>query len=155
MNGKWKISNDPKKICFITIIIVALGGLLWYFRPLPLSNLANDSIQILATEIEYVVKDDMAYHNVTNYTEISDVQKNEIQALFENYSYKRTLGTLFSDGSLKGFFNKVVHISVYKEGDFFNIISISDAGGIAVNEKTYKIQDSAGLIEAMLEIISN
>lgn len=107
MNGKWKISNDPKKICFITIIIVALGGLLWYFRPLPLSNLANDSIQILATEIEYVVKDDMAYHNVTNYTEISDVQKNEIQALFENYSYKRTLGTLFSDGSLDGFFNKV------------------------------------------------
>ena len=75
MNEKWKISSDPKKICFITIIIVALGGLLWYFRPLPLSNLANDSIQILATEIEYVVKDDMAYHNVTNYTEISDVQK--------------------------------------------------------------------------------
>ena len=155
INEKWKISNDPKKICFITIIIVALGGLLLYFRPLPLSNLVNDSIQILATEIEYVVKDDMAYHNVTNYTEISDVQKNEIQALFENYSYKRTLGTLFSDGSLDGFFNKVVHISVYKEGDSFNIITITDAGKIAVNDKTYKIQDSAGLIEAMLEIISN
>ena len=159
MNGKWKISSDPQKIRFITIIIVALGGLLWYFRPLSLSNLANDSIQILATEIEYVVKDDMAYHNVTNYTEISDVQKNEIQALFENYSYKRTLGTLFSDGSLDGFFNKVPHktvlISVYKEGDSFNSITIRDTGKIAVNDKDYKIQDSAELIEAMLEIISN
>jgi len=159
MNEKWKISNDPKKICYITIIIVALGGLLWYFRPLPLSNLANDSIHILATEIEYVVKDDMAYHNVTNYTEISDVQQNEIQALFENYSYKRTLGTLFSDGSLGEFFNKVPHktvlISVYKEGDSFNSITIRDTGKIAVNDKDYKIQDSAELIEAMLEIISN
>ena len=155
MNEKWKISNDPKKICFITIIIVALGGLLWYFRPLPLSNLVNDSIQILATEIELGVKDGMAYNNSTDYNEISDIQKNEIQALFENYSYKRTLGTLFSDGSLEGFFNKVVHISVYKEGDSFHIITITDAGKIAVNDKTYKIQDSAGLIEAMLEIISN
>ena len=155
MNEKWKISNDTKKIFFITIIIVALGGLLWYFRPLPLSNLVNDSIQILATEIELGVKDGMPYNNSTDYNEISDVQKNEIQALFENYSYKRTFGTLFSDGSLEGLFNKVVHISVYKEGDSFNIITITDADKIAVNDKTYKMQDSAGLIEAMIEIISN
>ena len=86
MNEKWKISNDPKKICYITIIIVALGGLLWYFRPLPLSNLVKDSIQILATDIDLGVKDGMPYNNSTDYNEISDVQKNEIQALFENYS---------------------------------------------------------------------
>lgn len=155
MNEKWKLSNHPKKIFLATIIIVALGGLLWYFRPLPLSNLVKNSIQILATDIDLGVKDGMPYNNSTNYNEISDVQKNEIQALFENYSYKRTLCTLFSDGSLMGSFNRVVHISVYKEEDSFNIITISDAGRIAVNDKTYKIQDSAWLIEEMLEIISN
>ena len=143
-----------KKI-FITVgIVMVICALLWYFRPLPLSNLTNDNSTLLITEIELGVKDGKAYNNSTDHGELSHVQKNEILDLLENYSYKRTLGTLFSNGSLQGF-GKVLHIFVYENDDFLNIISISETGGMLINDTAYKIQDGTGLIQKITELLTH
>ena len=145
--------HHPKKI-FVTVgIAIVICALLWYFRPLPLSNLTKDNSTLLITEIELGVKDGKAYNNSTDYGTLSDVQKNEILDLLENYSYKRTFGTLFSNGSLQGF-GKVLHIFVYENDDFRNIISISETDGLLINDKAYKIQDGAGLIQKITEILA-
>lgn len=135
------------------ILVVFIAGLLLYFKPLKLSELTSQGQKILATQVEMGVKEGEAYINSENYNDITEEQKNNITSLFEEYSYKRTFGTVVSDGTLRGLGDQVVHIFVYDGNELVNTISISSTDSISVNSKTYRLKNSSELLDKLLEII--
>ena len=92
--------------------------------------------------------------DLTDYQDITDKQKSDILSLLKNYSYRRTWGALFSDGSMSGLGDKLLYIFVYDENTLIDTISISSTGEIAVDDKTYKIENAAHLMEELVEICS-
>lgn len=149
------MQKTGKKVRAIAIIIAIFAvGLLLYFKPLALSDLINENQEILVTRIEIGSKDGTAYNDSESYNNLTDDQKNNIINLFQQYSYKRTFATAFSDGSLSGLGDELIHIFVYEDNVLVNTISISSTGSISVNDKSYILKNSSELINELLEILA-
>lgn len=138
-----------KLIIFIIISVIAI----FYFKPLQLSNLIDENEEILITQIELTVKNGEANNNSETYNDLTDEQKNSIITLFENYYYRRTFGTMFSDGSLSDLGDKLLHVYIYNGTTLVNSLSFSTTGDIVVNNKTYKMKNTHELIDKTLEIV--
>lgn len=135
------------------IIIVILAALLLYFRPMEISDLVNESQGILITRTEFGIQNGEAYTDYENYNDLTEAQRQDIIDLFQQYTYRRTPGTLFSDGSLSGIGDEVINIFVYEDSELLNMICISDTGSVSVNNRSYVMKDSSGLIQDILGVI--
>ncbi len=133
------------------MIIVVL---VLYFKPLALSDLINQNQKISIIRIELGTKDGIAYNNSETYNDITDEQKVNIINVFQQYSYRRTFGTLISDGSLSGLGDELMQIYLYEDNVLVNTISISSTGSISVNDKSYTLKNSQELISKILEIMN-
>lgn len=147
------MKKTGKYIAVIVAVAVVIG-LALYFRPLPLSELVSGEQKILITHVEVGVENGKAYTDSANYNDLTDEQKDRVLSLFQDYSYKRTFGTILSDGSLSGLGSDLVHIFTYKEDTLVNTISVSSSGSVSVNDKTYALSKSSEFIEQLLETIS-
>ena len=145
--------NDNKKklLYVIGIAIVLLIITIVYFKPLPLSGLASDSNQVAMVWNEIGVRDGMAYMDCVEYQSLTPDQNRAILSLLDKYAYKRTLGTLFSDGSMPGYY--VLNIYLSNEISMNNYIFVSSSGEILVQGKTYHMKNAEQFIEQVLEIV--
>ena len=94
-----------------------------------------------------------AYIDSVDYQDITTEQKSAILILLEKYTYKRTLGTLFSDGSISELGDKTLYIYVYDDVSLVGSIFVSSSGRIAVNEKNYHMENAEQFIEQIIEIM--
>lgn len=143
-----------KNLIFVIVIIILFAGALLYYKPLALSGLIKANQEVNISTVFLGSKNGMAYNNAADYNALTDEQKKDIINLFQQYSYKRTLGTITSDGSFSGSFNQLLHIFIYEDGALVNMISLSNADKISVNDKTYTLKNSSDLIAKLLEIIN-
>ena len=145
--------NDNKKklLYVIGIAIVLLIITIVYFKPLPISYLASDSNQVAMVWNEIGVRDGNAYMDCVEYQSLTPDQNRAILSLLDKYAYKRTLGTLFSDGSMPGYY--VLNIYLSNEISMNNYIFVSSSGEILVHGKTYHIKNAEQFIEQILEIV--
>ena len=139
-----------------TISLLSLAILLFctiiYFRPLSLSNLVAEDSLINIIFNEYVVKNGTPDINTVEYKDITAEQKNALLPILEKYTYRRTFGTLFSNGSMSGTGNKM--LSIYVFDDASNTIFITSLDKIAVNNKNYHMENSGQFIEQIIEIMA-
>lgn len=142
-----------KTIYFVVIVIVLLICIIAFFKPLSLSNIARENNQIKMVLNEFGVRNGEAYIDSTDYQAITAEQKNAILALLEKYTYRRTFGTLFSDGSISGLGDKMLSIYVYADVSLVGSIFMSSSGEIAVNEKSYHMKNAEQFIEQIIEIM--
>lgn len=153
----WKDRGEfmKKKVLVTGIIAVVLAAVLFlYFRPMPLSDLAEENQTMLITYTEFGVSDGTPSIDYKNYHDITDEQKREIISLMDEYAYTRTFGTVFSDGSLSGLGDKMVNISIYEENDLVHMVSISSTDCISVDDKTYKIKNASEFLDSLSDIVS-
>ena len=145
--------NDNKKklLYVIGIAIVLLIITIVYFKPLPLSGLASDSNQVAMVWNEIGVKDGTAYMDCVEYQSLTSDQNRAILSLLDKYTYQRTLGTIFSDGSMPGYY--VLNIYLSNEISMNNYIFVSSSGEILVHGETYHIKNAEQFIEQILEIV--
>ena len=145
--------NDNKKklLYVIGIAIVLLIITIVYFKPLPLSGLASDSNQVAMVWNEIGVRDGMAYMDCVEYQSLTSDQNRAILSLLDKYTYQRTLGTIFSDGSMPGYY--VLNIYLSNENSMNNYIFVSLSGEILVQGKTYHMKNAEQFIEQILEIV--
>ena len=145
--------NDNKKklLYVIGIAIVLLIITIVYFKPLPLSGLASDSNQVAMVWNEIGVRDGMAYMDCVEYQSLTSDQNRAILSLLDKYTYQRTLGTIFSDGSMPGYY--VLNIYLSNENSMKNYIFVSLSGEILVQGKTYHMKNAEQFIEQILEIV--
>lgn len=139
-------------LCIIAIF--AIGAFLFYLRPLPLGVLADEKQDIMIIEIELGVKDGETYMDSKSYNTLTNAQKSEIADLFQRYKYRRTFGTIFSDGSFTGLGDKLVQIFTYENGELIHTVSISSTDHISVDGRTYFLSDSVELIIDLLKAIA-
>ena len=89
-----------KAIYLVVIVIVLLICIIAFFKPLSLSDIARENNQIKMVLSELGVRNGEAYIDSVDYQDITTEQKSAILILLEKYTYRRTFGTLFSDGSI-------------------------------------------------------
>ena len=101
------------------------------------------------------VENGEAYIDSVNYQDITIDQKNAILSLLDKYTYRRTVGTLFSNGSTSDLGNKTLSIYVYDDDDLLiNSVFATSSGKVVINEKTYNMEDAERFIEQMIEIMN-
>ena len=82
-----------------------------------------------------------------------EIQTQRIIDSLQQYTYRRTPGTLFFDGSLSDFGEWMICIYIYRDNELVNTVIVSDAGDISANDRCYSMQDSSELIQQITEIL--
>lgn len=143
-----------KKTIYIAVaVIVLLVCIAAFFKPLSLSNTVRECDRIIIVLNEFGVRNGEAYIDSIDYQAITTEQKSAVLTLLEKYTYRRTFGTLFSDGSLSGLGDKMLYIYVYEDASLVGSIFVSSAGKIAVNEKSYRMENAEQFIGQIIEIM--
>ena len=142
-----------KTIYLVVIVIVLLICIIAFFKPLSLSNIARENNQIKMVLSEFGVRNGEAHIDSVDYQAITTEQKSAILFLLEKYTYRRTFGTLFSDGSISGLGDKTLSIYVYDDVSLVGSIFVSSSGKIAVNEKSYRMENAEQFIEQIIGIM--
>ena len=142
-----------KAIYLVGIAVVLLICIIAYFKPLSLSNTASQNSKISMILNEYVIRNGEPDIEVVEYRDITTEQKSAILALLEKYTYKRTLGTLFSNGTTSGIGNKMLSIYMFGENTSGGGIFVTSSGKIVVNAKNYRMENSEQFIEQIIEIM--
>ena len=142
-----------KTVVSLVIAAVLLLGIAAYFRPLSFSGRAGENRQIQMVLNESGVRNGEPYIDSVSYAEVTTEQKSAILTVLENYTYRRTFGTLFSDGSLSDFGDARLSIYGYENDTLVARIVISSSGKIAVNDKTYHMKDAEQLIDQIVKIM--
>ena len=140
-----------KSIILVLIAVLLLIGLAIYFRPLHFS-VPDESSQITIVLNEYSVSDGKPVIDSAEYPATGTEQRRAIRALLEKTTYRRTTGTLFSDGSMSDVGNRTLAIYIYDGDSLADSILASSSGKIAVQNKTYYMKNSEQLIAQIIEI---
>ena len=144
---------NKKKIYFISSIIVLLVCISVYFAPLSLSNIIRecDRIDIILNEFE--VENGIADIEAVTYNEITVDQKEAVSDLFDKFIYRRTIGTLFSNGTIKGLGDKTLTIFTYDDNSSVAAIVMATSGKMSINDKSYRCANAAQIIEHIVGIM--
>ena len=124
------------------------------FQALSLSDVAEADNQMKMIYSQIGVENGEAYIDSVNYQDITIDQKNAILSLLDKYTYRRTVGTLFSNGSTSDLGNKTLSIYVYDDDLLINSVFATSSGKVVINEKTYNMEDAERFIEQMIEIMN-
>ena len=142
---------ERKSIILVLIAVLLLIGLAIYFRPLHFS-VPDEISQISIVLNEYAVSDGKPTIDSAEYPVTSPEQRRAIRALLAETAYRRTAGTLFSDGSMSDVGNRTLAIYIYDDDSLADSILASSSGKIAVQNKTYCMKNSEQLIAQIIEI---
>ncbi len=104
---------------------------------------------------EFGVRDGEAYIDSDDYQDITVEQKHSIINVLKNYTYRRTFGTPFSDGSISELGDKMLSVYVYDDVSLIWSIIVSSSGKLAINEKTYSMKNAEQLITRLMKIVEN
>ena len=140
-----------KATVLAAIAVLLLIGLAIYFRPLHFS-VPDESSQIAIVLNEYAGSDGKPTIDSAEYPVTSPEQRRAIRALLAETAYRRTAGTLFSDGSMSDVGNRTLAIYIYDGDSLSDSILASSSGKIAVQNKTYYMKNSEQLIAQIIEI---
>lgn len=145
-----------RAICLAVIVIALLTCGILYFKPLSLSDIAGENDQVKVLYCELGVRNGEAYVDPVDYQDITPEQKRAIFALLGEYSYRRTVGTLFSkNGAVSGLGSETLSLYVYDDGSLIHRVTLTSSEQIVVNEKVYRMKtaEQEQLMEQILEII--
>ena len=117
-----------KILCLVVIVIAFLICCIVYFKPISLSDVAEDNNQIKMVYSELGVKNGEAYIDSVDYQDITIEQKNTILALLDKYTYRRTIGTLFSNSSTSDLGDKTLSVYVYDDVSLINSVFATSSG---------------------------
>ena len=142
-----------KTMCLICIVIMLLICITLYFKPIPLSDIANENNQIKIVLSDLGVRNGEACIDSVEYQDITVEQNSAIINLLEKFYYYRNFSTPFSDGSISDLGDKVMHIYVYADNSLVNRVFMTSSGKITINDKNYTCKKSRQLIEQIIEIL--
>ena len=136
-----------------TIIIVLLFCMIAYFYPLSLSDIVRENKRIDMILNEYKIEDGKPSIDSAVYNDITTEQKDAVLTLLEKYDYRRTFGTLFSNGSITDLADMTLTIFVYDDHSSVAAIVVASSGKMAVNDRSYSCKNAEQLIEQIIKIM--
>lgn len=139
-----------KRLLAALVFVIVLAGLIIYSLPVVLSSRLGETGQISVIVNEIKTDNGAPFFEPATYSDITEEQRDRIYALSTQYGYRRTVRTLFSDGTMNGLGNRIMYIHISETGD---VIAVSSTGKIAVNDKIYKMAHTEQFLAQMLEIL--
>ena len=133
---------NKKTVCGIAIGIVLLLCCILYFRPLSLSTDITENNSLIVQINDLGVRNGEPYIDSKGYDHITEEQKRKVVELIQEYSYKRTLKTSFSDGTIEKIGNRAVLIYVYDNETEIKSIYVSDSGQVSIDNKLYEMKNA-------------
>ena len=124
-----------------------------YFKPLSLSATVGTNNLINMVLNEFEVKDGEPDGEFILYQDITAEQSSAILNVLENYTYRRTFGTLFSSNSISNLGEKMLTIYVYDDNSSVEVIVVTSSGRVVVNDKSYCMNNADQIIEQLIEIM--
>lgn len=145
---------NKKTICGIVICIALLLCGAVYFRPLSLSSSINDSNSFIVQVNDFGIRNGEPYIDSTGYDNITEAQKEKLLELVQEYSYRRTLKTYVSDGSMEQVGDRVVYVYIYNGDNLSESLYVSDSGQISVNDRLYQMKNAEQFNERLEAILN-
>lgn len=138
---------------FVGAVAALFICLVVYFRPFSFLKVvrADGQLKMVLTEME--VRHGETYMDSTEYQAVTAKQKDAVLDLMGKYPYRRTLGTLRSDGSISGLGDRLLSIYVYDASSPVGSIFVSSSGKIAVNGKSFRMKNAGAFIQQIIEIV--
>lgn len=140
-----------KTMCYILIFALMFIGAIIYFIPMKVSDCLENSSQISIIMSEMGVRDGKPFIEPINYSDITEEQNEAIFTLCSQYTYRRTIRTWSSDGSITEIGDKIAYI--YGNDENSIPIILSSSGKISVNNKTFKMKHAERFMEQLIEIL--
>ncbi len=137
-----------KVIALIGIGILLLIGMHAYFQPLSLSNALTENSRLSMHLIGFGDPD----LDTVEY-KVNTAEQPGFLTFIEQYPYRRTLGTLFSNGTITETGNNMLSIYVLDDQEAVHHISVTPSGKIVVNGKNYYMQNAEQFIEQIIEMM--
>lgn len=141
-----------KKVLLIAGILLLAAAVAVYFRPLPLADTLSGGDQLMVTLFEVEISDGQPDVEYPKYDQLTQEQQTRIRELFAESSYRRTFGTLFSDGSMDGLGDRIAYVHVFDGDTWEATVALSDAGECSVHNRTYRLNHAPQLVEALVKI---
>ena len=139
-------------IWIIVLFVVLLLCVIAYFKPLSFSNIVNSNSGISIILNEYRIKNGEPDIDVIEYIDITIEQKSAILAVLDECTYRRTLSTPFSNGTMTGMGTKMLSIYVLNDSPYSHVLVISSKE-IVINGKNYGMKNAEQLIEQIITIM--
>ncbi len=143
------------KITVVLGLVLIVAVLVIYFAPAQLSRELEKDSTVIFSHIKMTVQDAQPVMDSTDYNSVSAQQMEELFQLFDNYSYRRSFATLFSDGSMSG--NEgdgYLYMFIYDGTNLKNTVTFAYDDEISSNGKNYTLTNSDELIEGVVEILN-
>ena len=141
-----------KTILRIGIVAVLLILVIAYFWPLSLANAVDESGKINIVLTDFSIQNGEPDIDSTEYSDITPDQKQAILTLFEKYTYRRTLLTPFSDGSMEPSGNQILSIYAFYDVSDIDYLGIN-AKEILIDYKVYRMKNADQLIAEIIKIV--
>ncbi len=141
-----------KKILALTLII-ALIGIICYFKPIATSGLLNENQTIQIAYSNIGVKEGEPYINSETFNEITDEQKSSIIEQLENYTYRRKWNTLFTSGAFSDLGEHLMHIYIYEGDKHIDSYAFNASNECVIDGKNYVMEKSKDFVESVLDIV--
>ena len=143
-----------KKVLYlIGAVVLLLICIFAYFKPLSLSDAVSENHRIHMILNEFKIEDGEPNIDSVVYQDITAEQKSTILTLLDEYTYRRTVGTLFSNGTISGLGDKSLTIYVYGDKSSVTSIVMASSGRIAINDKSYSMKNAEQLIKQLIETV--
>lgn len=134
-------------------LMVVLTCIIIYFCPMSLSNIIRESKRIDIIINEYRIENGVPSIESVVYNDLTAEQKEALLNVLEEYDYRRTFGTLLSDGSITDLADKTITIFAYDNHSSVAAIFVAASGEIAINDKSYVIENADQLFKQIIEIV--
>ena len=137
------MKKKTKMLIVVGAAVMVLLCAALYFRPMPLSKPAEDGGRMQLVLNKFGIENGEPEIDAETYTEITPEENSAIMAVLEQYTYRRTLETLFSDGTLDG--EEILYLHLDGES-----IAVSTAGKAAIRGRIYGVKNARQLIRQIL-----
>lgn len=142
-----------KTICLAAVCAALLVCILAYFRPLSFSGVVGEDAELQMVLSTFRVDNGRPFIDVAEYKTITAEQHSSLLSALGQHSYRRTFITPFSDGTVNDVGEKMLSVHVFDGLSGVNSITITSAGHVLINDKSYAMQDAARLIEQLVGVV--
>lgn len=142
-----------RTLYLICLAIVLLLCIITYFKPLSFSDAVGTNNLINMVLNEFDVKDGEPDGEFILYQDITAEQSSDILDILDNYTYRRTFGTLFSSKSISNLGEKMLAIYVYDDNSSVEVIVVTSSGRVVINDKSYYMNNAGQIIEQLIEVM--
>lgn len=138
---------------FAAAVLVFVVLMILFFRPLPLSGVIKANDRILIALQELGVENGKPYIRYTNDQEMTAGQKDAVLALLGEYSYQRSLGTLFPAAVSSDAGDKILFLYGYEGASLAESIVVSSSGSVIVNDQCYRMKNAEQFMNSIVAVV--